>query len=106
MRKIGFGVGGAGVVMVGLGVVFGIGAKNATKNLDGYMGEWTPVQQKLEDHGKRDQMLAIVLTSAGAAAVIAGGVMIAIGGPKPTESSTMTIVPTSGGAAIGWAGRF
>jgi hypothetical protein len=40
------------------------------------------------------------------AAAIAGGVMFAIGGPKTTEASRVTVVPTNGGAAIGWAGSF
>jgi tetratricopeptide (TPR) repeat protein len=106
MRKIGIGVGAAGVVMLGAGVFFGLGASSASSDLDGYMGEWGPDQQALEDKGKRYQSRAIILTTVGAAAAIAGGVMFAIGGPKQTESSTVTIVPTNGGAAIGWTGQF
>jgi hypothetical protein len=106
LRKIGIGVGAAGVVMLGAGVIFGLGSSSASSDLDNYMGEWGPDQVALEKKGKSYQTRAIILTSVGAAAAIAGGVMFAIGGPKPTESSTVTFVPTSDGAAIGWAGRF
>ncbi|HSD90611.1 MAG TPA: tetratricopeptide repeat protein [Kofleriaceae bacterium] len=106
MRKIGIGVGGAGVVMVGVGVFFGLQASKASSDLDGYTGPWGPTQVDTEARGQRDQKLAFVLGGVGAAAIIAGGVMFAIGGPKTVESGTVSLVPTHGGAAIGWSGSF
>lgn len=106
LRMVGIGVGGAGVVMIGVGVYFALGARSAANEIDGYTGEWGPDQRAIEDRGQRKQKNAFIFGGIGVAAAIAGGVMFAIGGPKTTEASSVTIVPTSGGAAVGWAGRF
>ena len=106
LRLVGIGVGGAGVVMIGAGVYFALGARSASNEIDGYTGEWGTDQQAIQDRGEKKQKNALIFGGIGVAAAIAGGVMFAIGGPKPTESSTVTIVPTSGGAAVGWAGQF
>jgi len=106
LRKIGIGVGAAGVMLIGVGAYFGISARRASSDLDGYTGEWGPDQVKLEERGKKHQKNMFISGGIGLAAAIAGGVMFAIGGPKATESRSVTIVPTSDGAAIGWAGSF
>jgi tetratricopeptide (TPR) repeat protein len=106
VRLVGIGVGGAGVVMLGAGIYFALGARSAANEIDGYTGEWGPDQQAIEDRGEKKQKNAFIFGGIGLAAAIAGGVMFAIGGPKTTEASTVTIVPTNGGAGVGWAGRF
>jgi tetratricopeptide (TPR) repeat protein len=105
LRKIGIGVGAAGIVTVGVGVFFGLKASKDSNLLDGFHMEWGPDQQAIQDRGERRNKLFLVFTGVGAAAAIAGGVMFAIGGPK-TETNHVTIAPTKGGAAVGWAGRF
>jgi hypothetical protein len=42
----------------------------------------------------------------GAAAVVAGGVMFAIGGPKAVETSSVSLIPTNGGGQFTWSRRF
>ncbi|NVB85741.1 MAG: tetratricopeptide repeat protein [Kofleriaceae bacterium] len=107
MRKIGIGVGAAGVVLAGVGVYFALDAGKKADDLDGYMGEWGQEQIDLESKGQRSEKLAYVMGGVGLAAIVAGGVMVAIGGPKATaETSTVSVAPTRGGAAVGWAFRF
>lgn len=105
LRKIGIVVGGAGVVMGGLAIYFALDASSAASDLDGYTGEWGPDQIDLEAKGERSATLGKVLGGVGIAAIAAGGVMFAIGGPK-AESSGVAIAPTRGGAAFSWSTRF
>ena len=106
MRKIGIGVGIAGVVLGGVGVYFALDSKSASSDLDGYTGPWGQEQVDLEARGKRSATLGWVLGIGGAAAVVAGGVMFAIGGPKAAETTSVSVIPTNGGAAFSWAQRF
>lgn len=106
LRKVGIVVGGAGVVMGGLAIYFALDASSAASDLDGYTGEWGQEQIDLEAKGERSATLGKVLGGVGIAAIAAGGVMFAIGGPKSVESSGVAIVPTRGGAAFSWSTRF
>lgn len=107
MRKIGIGVGAAGVVLGGLGVYFALDAKGTANELDGYTGEWGQEQIDLESKGERSEKLGLVFGGIGLAAIVAGGVMVAIGGPKATaETSSVSVTPTRGGAAVGWGFKF
>ena len=107
LRKIGIGVGAAGVVLGGLGVYFALDARSTANDLDGYTGEWGQEQIDLEAKGERSEKLGFVFGGIGLAAIVAGGVMFAIGGPKATaETSSVSIMPTRGGAAVGWAFQF
>ena len=106
LRKVGIVVGGAGVVMGGLAIYFALDASSAASDLDGYTGEWGQEQIDLEAKGERSATLGKVLGGVGIAAIAAGGVMFAIGGPKSVESSGVAIAPTRGGAAFSWSTRF
>jgi tetratricopeptide (TPR) repeat protein len=106
LRKIGLGVGLAGIALSGAGVYFMLDASSTSKELDGFAGEWGQEQIDLEAQGQRSSTLGLALGIGGAAAVIAGGVMFAVGGPKAIETTSMSVVPTKGGAQVGWAFRF
>ena len=106
LRTVGIVVGGAGVVMGGLAIYFALDASSAASDLDGYKGEWGQEQIDLEAKGERSATLGKVLGGVGIAAIAAGGVMFAIGGPKSVESSGVAIAPTRGGAAFSWSTRF
>ena len=106
MRKIGIGVGIAGVVLGGVGVYFALDSGSASSDLDGFQGPWGDEQVDLEARGKRSATLGWVFGVSGAAALVAGGVMFAIGGPKAVESSSMSVIPTKGGGAVTWSHRF
>jgi hypothetical protein len=106
LRKVGYIVGGAGVVMTGVGIYFALDASSTASDLDGYMGEWGQEQIDLEASGKNSATMGKVFTGLGVAAVVAGGVMYVVGGPKSVESSGVAIAPTRGGAAMSWSLRF
>jgi tetratricopeptide (TPR) repeat protein len=106
LRKIGIGVGAAGVVVGGLAIYFALdSAKQSDLNAN-YTGEWGPDQMEIEKHGKRSATAAWINGSISIAAIAAGTVMFVIGGPKATESSGVAIVPTRGGAAASWSFQF
>lgn len=106
LRKIGIGVGAAGVVLTGVGVYFAMSSASKADELDGYTGEWGQAQMDLESSGKSAARNGWIFGGLGLAAIAAGGVMIAIGGPKAVETSTVAVVPTRGGAAFGWSMKF
>lgn len=106
LRKVGYVVGGVGVAMTAVGIYFALDAGSAASDLDGYQGEWGQEQIDLEARGQNSATMGKVFTGLGVAAVVAGGVMFVIGGPKSVESSGVSIVPTRGGAAFGWSTQF
>lgn len=104
LRKIGIGVGAAGVLLGGVAVYFALDSSSAASDLDGYAGEWGSEQMDLETRGERSAKLGWIFGGVGIAAIVAGGVMYAIGGPKATaEASSVAVVPTRGGASVGWS---
>lgn len=106
LRKVGYVVGGVGVAMTAVGIYFALDAGSAASELDGYRGEWGQEQIDLEAKGQNSATMGKVFTGLGVAAVVAGGVMYVIGGPKSVESSGVSIAPTRGGAAFGWSTQF
>jgi tetratricopeptide (TPR) repeat protein len=106
LRKVGIGIGIAGVVLGGVGVYFALDSGKAASDLDGYTGAWGQEQIDLEARGERSAKLGWVFGISGAAAVVAGGVMFAIGGPKTVEANAVSLIPSHGGAQLSWAHRF
>jgi hypothetical protein len=106
LRKVGIGVGIAGVVLGGVGIYFALDSNKASSDLDGFSGPWGQEQIDLEAQGKRSATLGWVFGISGVAAVAAGGVMFAIGGPKAGETSSVSVVPTRGGGQLTWSHRF
>jgi len=106
LRKVGIGVGALGVVLGGVGIYFALDSKSISDELSGFDTEWGDEEVALEAKGKRSARLGWILGGTGIAAIVAGGVMFAIGGPKATEASSVAIVPTRGGAAVGWSFKF
>jgi tetratricopeptide (TPR) repeat protein len=106
LRKAGYGVAAGGVVLGGAAIYFALASKKASDANDGHTGEWTQTQIDNETRGKRDAKLAWIGGGVGLAALAAGAVMIAIGGPKAADSSTVGVIPTRGGVAASWSFRF
>jgi tetratricopeptide (TPR) repeat protein len=106
LRKIGIGVGAAGVVLGGIGIYFALDSKSKANELDGHTGEWTQKEIDLEKAGQSSATKAWITGGVGIAAIAVGGVLFAIGGPKAAESSAVGVLPTKGGAAVSWAFRF
>jgi tetratricopeptide (TPR) repeat protein len=105
LRMVGIAVGATGVVLAGVGIYFALDSGSASDELDGHMGPWGPDEIEIEARGERSEKLAWILGGAGVAALVTGGVMFAIGGPKQTESS-VTVAPARGGLQVGWSTSF
>jgi len=106
LRKVGIGVAAVGVALGGAGIYFALKSGSTADELDNYEGPWGPTQMDIQDRGEKQARFGWILGGAGIAAIVAGGVMIAIGGPKTVESSSVSVVPTRGGAALGYSFSF
>ena len=115
-KYVALGIGGGGIVMVGLGLVFGaqaISKNNKAKDLCGpdltcSASNLDEGQQLIHD-GRTRGTLATVFVAAGVAA-IGGGVVMYLTAPRQTERThaTARIVPVidRDGAGLGVVGRF
>jgi tetratricopeptide (TPR) repeat protein len=106
IRKIGIGVGALGVVLGGVAIYYALDSKSAADENAAWTGEWDRTHMDIEARGQGSASKAWITGGIGMAMIVAGGVMIAIGGPKAAESSTVGVTPTRGGAAFGWAFKF
>jgi hypothetical protein len=115
VRTAGFVIGGVGVAGLILGAATGVGATSKLSRIDEECGGIRCVDPEYAgviDDGKRLQTITNVALAAGAAATVAGGLMIAFGGPtgaarKPTaQPLSAGVTPRAGGAAIWLAYTF
>jgi tetratricopeptide (TPR) repeat protein len=105
MRKAGVVIGIAGVVTGGIAVYFASDASSTSDSLDQYSGEWEAAQQQQYEDGKRSEKLAWGLGLGGLGAIGVGVALYVLGGAS-TESSAVAVVPTRGGAQVGWSFTF
>jgi hypothetical protein len=106
-RFAGYAVGGAGVVLVVTGVVFGAKARRLGDEVsdecrDGC--DWNLVKDK-DAEGKSAETTQYVLYGVGAGLAVAGGVLWWLGS-REQQRSSVAVTPTSGGAAITWSGSW
>ena len=115
VRTAGFVIGGVGVAGLIIGAATGVGATSKLSRLEEECGGARCVDPKyagVVDDGMRLQMITNVALAAGAAAIVAGGLMIAFGGPtgaarEPTaQPLSAGVAPTASGAAIWLAYTF
>lgn len=98
---------GSGAALVVTGVIFGMMARSAEKDLNSLSddhGTWTPEQQDKYDAGKRNNTIAIISFVAGGAAVATGATLFVLGTMKKSKTS-VAINPTAHGTtfAVGWS---
>lgn len=88
LRLAGLGIAGAGVVTLGVGVVFGLKALSITNEINGHdmTDPWTNIDQ-LEKDGQRYEDLQIKLMIAGGVIAVAGGVLYMVGRAKGKSSA-------------------
>jgi len=104
-RLVGLVTGAAGVALGGAGIYFAVGARSKSSDLDGFKGEWTPVQESTQRAGKRDAKLAWVFGGAGVVAIGIGTALYVMGRGS-SESAQVSITPTDGGAQLAWGTPF
>lgn len=102
VRIVGYATAGAGAVLLGTGVFFGMKAKGAADDLDAIQagGMW---DQDLYDSGKSYERNALILGGVGAAA-IAGGLVTALVFGRDREAPATVAVTPAGTLVV--AGRF
>jgi tetratricopeptide (TPR) repeat protein len=99
-------IAGSGVLMVGVGILFGFVAEAAEDDLDGYTGLWGPSQVGREREGQEAEAVAVSFVIGGAIAVAAGGVFWYLGRQKE-RAARVTVAPApGGGAVVGWSCAF
>jgi len=106
-RDTGIGLAAAGLVALGLGTYFAVGAHDAANTVsDGYAhgATWNAIADE-NARGERDETRARYLMIGGGAAV-AGGAVLYILGRRTERAAPVAIVPARGGARVSWSWQF
>lgn len=101
LRIGGMATAGLGVVFLGVGVKYGLDAKNASNDISGHDGAWDKDTLSLEKSGPRAERRMLVFTALGAAALAGGGVLYWMGMRTTEEGPTVT--PTGSADEVGLA---
>jgi hypothetical protein len=102
----GFGTAGAGAIALGLGIMYGIKAKDASDALSGHTsGAWTQELLDKQQEGKDAETKQIVFTTVGGVLVAGGAVMIVLGLRKHDTGAERAahVVPWIDGDSAGFA---
>jgi tetratricopeptide (TPR) repeat protein len=102
-RTLGLALAIAGGVFEGGAVYFALDGKSKADDV-AKATAWTQHTKDLQSAGQRDNKLAIGFGVVGAAALVTGVVFLVTGG-HATENN-VAIIPTAGGAQVGWSGSF
>ena len=100
LKLVGMIGGGAGVVTLGLGIYFGIQAKNISDDISHQTGPWRNDILAYQDQGQRDEYLQIACLTIGGVLVVGGTLLYFKGRSKSAEQST-TITPSIGPGGVG-----
>lgn len=110
LRLAGMVSAGAGVIAVGMGVKFGLDARGISDDIDGHTsGEWPEELLARQADGERAERNMFILTGAGAAAIVAGGVLYYMGHRARREGAdpAVAVTPvTGGGMGLVFSGEF
>ncbi|HWU90774.1 MAG TPA: PEGA domain-containing protein [Kofleriaceae bacterium] len=113
-RYVGIGVGAAGVVAAGVGLVFGAKARSTYSDAEALCGKELVCSPQNFDEGTRlyrdarsSATASTMLVIAGGAAIVAGAIVF-VTAPRANERATAQLVPViqSRGAGLGLVGRF
>lgn len=101
---------GAGLVAIGIGVKFGLDARGISDDIDAHTdGEWPEELLARQADGERAERNMFILTGAGAAALVAGGVLYYFGqrARREGEDPAVAVTPvTGGGLGVVFSGEF
>ena len=99
LRWAGIGTAGAGAVLVGVGIAFGVKAKNISDDISSHpAGEpWANDIRQQQADGESAEKKQIIFLAAGGVALAAGVTMYVLGASKPR------VVPMATGESVGLA---
>jgi tetratricopeptide (TPR) repeat protein len=110
LRLAGMVSAGAGLVAIGIGVKFGLDARGISDDIDAHTdGAWPEELLARQADGERAERNMFILTGAGAAAIVAGGVLYYLGHRARREAADPAVVVTpitSGGLGLVMSGEF
>ena len=107
LKVAGFVLGVSGVALAVTGGYFALQAKDKSDDVTfacRTFCDWQELKD-LEDQGKRNQTLGMVLLAGGGVALVSGVVLYAIGAGK-SRTDRVAIDATPRGMSVVWAGRF
>jgi len=93
-------VGGAGVVMIAVGIAFGVLAKDAGDKLTSLDRSMQPFDYSQQQAGKTDQIVEGVFLGLGVAALAAGVTVLVLGQREARRPAAVAIRPTANGAEV------
>ena len=107
LRRGGLAAGGAGLVLLGVGVYYGIEARSISAELS-LVDRWTAERLDRFDDGERAESLAIGFSVAGGALLVGGGVLYWLGRRSERESELEVTAALGPRGEVGLAagGRF
>ena len=108
-RVGGFVTGAAGIALLGAGSYFGLQWYQAYFDLEDKLSDgsqYGKVHRDLEARIRWTRPLSIGLLSTGAFAAATGGVLYYLGREDDGKPASLSVVPTSKGAAVLWSGEF
>ncbi len=109
MRWAGIGTASVGVILLGVGVKYGVDAASASSSLSSNDNGWTSDDRNLISKGESAENKMLVLSLLGAAALIGGGVIYYYGMQARDRSGSRTVLApqvTPDGAALVLSGAF
>ncbi len=106
LEYTGYGVAGAGAIAFGVGIYFGVQAKNISDEITNHPTSqmWPDNIKTLESDGKSDQTKQIVFMIGGGVALAAGAALVWYGRTHATSEHVAVapiVTPTTAGIAIG-----
>lgn len=102
LRIAGIASAAAGVVGIGLGIKFGLDAKDREKQVSAEKMLWTTALDAAVSDGQTKSLAMGICVSVGAVLVAAGGVLLGLGWPSREVTVSPSVGQGNAGASVGW----
>ena len=105
MEYAGLGIAGAGAVGLGVGIYFGVQAKNISDSITNHKitDPWPANIKQMEADGKSDQTKQIAFTIGGGAVLAAGAIVYFIGRSHASSDEHVSVAPVVTPNSVGFA---
>ena len=102
LRISGLASAAAGVIGIGLGIKFGLDARDRERQVsDPALTEWSTALDAAVDDGKSKNLAMEISIAVGSALVVAGGVLVYLGRPSGEVKLAPVVGPGTGGVVVG-----